>query len=159
MVWTTTYVKKLRYLIGDIDAVPTYTHDQLQNFLAVAAEYVFDATSIYGITGFVVSFAAEPATITPDPQDTAPIAISNLICLYAACLITGYEVKMMLVSSGLKIIDNKSTIDLTGKASSAKLKQNSLDMFKKQYEEVLNDFELGNRYAGCGIFNIYESNN
>lgn len=157
MAWTTSYVKKLRYLIGDIGVTTTYTDTQLQTFIAIAAEYVFAALDDYDINGnFVVDLAPTNPTITPDPDGVVPIAVSNLISLYAALIINRQEVKTMLVSGGIKVIDNKSTIDTNGQIAAAKVKQGLT--FESQYNTTLREFEMGNGYAGCGIFNISEPN-
>jgi hypothetical protein len=157
MTWDVSYTKKLRYLIGDTGVTSTYTDTQLQFFLAISADYVFEALSVYDIGGpYVVNISGATATIVPDPETGGPVAVGNLICLHAAVLINRSEIKLLLASGGIKVTDNKSTIDLSGQLSAAKIKQGL--GFDSSYKDTLREYEMGNRYAGCGIFATYQAN-
>lgn len=136
MVWTTSLVLMVRYLINDIDSV-AYTDARLKQSIVISAQ----------LSSFDVSFDKtytidiDAVTITPDPFDgTQDSGFINLIALRSALLIFSNEAKLAS-SLGLRVTDGPSTIDISGRLSSA---LRLLDSARGAYEKAKVDYVIGN---------------
>lgn len=135
MAWTTSLVLMVRYLINDIDSA-TYSDARLKQSIVIAAQLAsLDVT--YDKT-YTINIDA--VTITPDPFDeTQDSGFINLIALRSALLIFSNEAKLAS-TLGLRVTDGPSTIDVSGRLSSA---LRLLDSAKAAYEKAKVDYVIG----------------
>lgn len=149
MAWDTVLTERLRYYINDIDPTNyTWTDDQLEKFLLIAANQVLVETADWGLDiGYEVDTYG--GTITPDPVDEDQEAFCNLVVLKAACIIARSVLKKLAATSGFKIVDDKSTIDTTGAFASAK---GMAAEFCEAYDGALNDFGRSHKWGGGAVF-------
>lgn len=141
MAWDTTLVTIVRHLINDIDAA-TYTNSRIKTSICIAAqlcmlEIVFDNTYTIDI---------DNATITPDPftLSTVDNGFINLVAFRAAWLIIGAEAKAAS-KMGIRVTDGPSTIDISGRLSSALGLEKSAE---DRYNKAKVDYSLGGA-RGC----------
>lgn len=106
--WTNEMVMIVRHLIGDVDDHSyTYLDTRLETTILTAAQLVqskhsFDKTYTIEI---------DECSLTPDPTAaTKDNSFINLVCLKAACIITGSEWRTK-ANIGIKIVDGPSSID------------------------------------------------
>jgi hypothetical protein len=138
MAWTTSLVTIVRHLINDLDSSAyVYSNDRVKQSIVIAAqlcsfEVSFDKTYTINI---------DAVTITPDPFDeTQDNGFINLIALRSALLIYSNEAKIAS-KLGIRITDGPSTIDVSGRLSSA---LRLLDSAAKSYEKAKVDYVVGN---------------
>lgn len=143
MAWETTLVLIVRHLINDIDST-AYSDDRVKTSIVISAtllSFDVDFDKKYTID-------IDAATISPDPftsfQDTAFI---NLTALRTAYLILGSEAKLAS-KLGLRITDGPTTVDLSGRLSSA---LRLLDGAKSAYEKAKIEYLVGNARAGSSV--------
>lgn len=136
MAWTTSLVLIVRHLVNDIDSA-TYTDARIKQSIVIAAQLssldvTFDKTYTIDI---------DAVTITPDPFDeTQDSGFINLTALRSALLIFSNEAKLAS-TLGIKVSDGPSTIDVSGRLSSA---MRLLDSARAAYEKAKVDYVIGN---------------
>jgi hypothetical protein len=145
MTWDIDLVKRLRFYINDIETPYVFTDANLQVFILIAISNV--ESSLMGIeTGGPYVIDIEAVTVSPDPVESAPhTAFLNLIVLAAACILTRADLKKQSIKYGIKIIDDKSTIDTSNVIGS--LRDLSKD-YCQAYQDGLEDFRM-TRGKGC----------
>ena len=151
MAWTTSLVLMVRYLINDIDSA-TYSDARLKQSIVIAAQLAsLDVT--YDKT-YTINIDA--VTITPDPFDeTQDSGFINLIALRSALLIFSNEAKLAS-TLGLRVTDGPSTIDVSGRLSSA---LRLLDSAKAAYEKAKVDYVIGQARGFQAVTTIYSAVN
>lgn len=159
--WDEILVERLRYYILDIDATDyTWTDEQLEKFLAIAAINVFNSLENWTTTlngpYTVYTNLSGSGMIIPDPVSNGPLALGNMIVAKAACIIAQADLKKAGATGGWKIVDDRSTIDGTKSIEAA---ADTAKKYCEAYESIVNEFKRGNRYAGYAILTPYSSDN
>ncbi len=149
MSWQGEMSTVLRYLVDDIDpAKYKYNDTRIETTLLVAAQIVtleVDFPNTYTIN-------VEQCTLSPDPtDDTKDNAFINLVCLKAACIMVGSEVRSES-GNAISIKDGPSAIDLRGVASTLIVLWQDLC---KKYDTFLLNYRAGNSIAGKAILGPY----
>ena len=114
MSWQGQMSTIIRYLIDDIDSSAyKFSDHRMETTLLVAAQLVtleVDFNNTYTIN-------VEQCKLTPDPtDDVKDNAFINLVCLKAACVMIGSQIRSESANS-ISIKDGPSAIDLRGVAS------------------------------------------
>ena len=115
MSWQGQMSTILRYLIDDVDSSKyKFSDNRIETTLLVAAQLVnldVDFNNTYTIN-------VETCKLSPDPTETATRedAFINLVCLKAACVMVGSQVRSEAANS-ISIKDGPSAIDLRGVSS------------------------------------------
>ncbi len=146
MAWLDSGLPTVRAMLGDTGTVPTYSDDQIEQTLVIAASHVvMDAASV----GFDYAYVADIAqiTITPDPTDSASLDTDffNLMCMKAACIIS-YGAAVKTSGQAIRIKDGASEIDLR-EASKARL-QAAKEGWCGQYKAALALYITNERNSG-----------
>jgi len=111
MAWEEEMVDLLRVMVNDYDAPRTYSDDNLQRVVAVAAFQV--QREVAFATAYAVSVT--DATISPDPTegDGKDDAFVNLVTQKAACIIDRGGAAIA-ASRAISVRDGGSAVDLRG---------------------------------------------
>lgn len=95
---------------------------------------------------------ASGVTLTPDPIDTESDPVLNLMVIKAAHIASNAELKKLSASAGIKITDDRSTIDTSNQIGQIRLLVNTyLDM----YNDLLNSFKFNNSFDGASVLSPY----
>jgi len=140
MSWQGQMSTIVRYLIDDIDSDSyTFSPHRIETTILVAAQL----TQINVDFNKTYSVNVENCTLSPDPTvETEDHAFITLICLRAACIIVGGQIRSESGNS-ISIKDGPSAIDLRGVT-------NTLIVLHKDLCEKYNEAEMGYR-AGSSI--------
>ena len=150
MSWQGQMSTMVRYLVDDIDSSSyKYSDDRVETTLLVAAQLSslqVDFTNTYTIN-------VEGCSLSPDPTDTdtKDDAFINLVCLKAACVMLGSEIRSES-GNAISIKDGPSAIDLRGVTSTLTILYK--DMCEK-YDKMLLDYRVGGSIAGQAILGPY----
>ena len=150
MSWQGQMGTIVRHLVNDVDASNyTFSVNRIETTILVAAQLStlnVDFTNDYTIN-------VEACTLSPDPTATATKddAFITLICLRAACIIIGSEIRSES-GNAIAIKDGPSSIDLRGVTGT--LGTLYKDLCEK-YESVLLEYRAGNGVAGHAILGPY----
>ena len=150
MSWQGRLSTIVRYLIDDIDSTSyKYSDNRIETTIIVSSQFVtleVDLNNTYTIN-------VEQCSLSPDPTDadTRDNAFINLVCLKAACIIVGSEVRSES-SNAISIKDGPSAIDLRGVASTLVVLYKDLC---QKYEKLLFDYRAGHSIAGQAILGPY----
>lgn len=140
----------LRYLVDDVDSSKyTFSDERIETTLLVAAQLVtleVDLTNTYTIN-------VETCALSPDPTETPTRddAFINLVCLKAACVMVGSQIRSES-SNAISIKDGPSAIDLRGVAGTLTVLYQDLCA---KYEHTLLSYRAGNSIAGKSILGPY----
>ena len=145
MSWQGQMSTILRYLIDDIDSSAyKFSDHRMETTLLVAAQLVtleVDFNNTYTIN-------VEQCKLTPDPtDDEKDNAFINLVCLKAACVMIGSQIRSESANS-ISIKDGPSAIDLRGVASTLTVLY--ADLCQK-YDKAVLDYKAGRSIGGQGI--------
>lgn len=92
MSWQGQMSTVLRYLIDDVDSASyKFSDDRIETTLIVAAQLVTLEVDL----GNAYTINVEACSLSPDPTDadTKDNAFINLVCLKAACVVIGSQVR------------------------------------------------------------------
>lgn len=150
MSWQGQMGTIVRYLIDDVDPDNyTYSDHRIETTILVAgqlSQISIDYGQSYDIN-------VENCTLSPDPTDSdnEDEAFISLVCLKAACIIIGGEIKSGS-GNAISIKDGPSAIDLRGITGTL----NTLykDLCAK-YEQMVLEYKAGNSIAGQAILGPY----
>jgi len=150
MSWQGEMGTIVRYLINDVDSSSySFSTTRIETSILVAAQ----------LSSFNVDFGneytinVEGCSLSPDPTetDTKDDAFVSLVCLKAACMIIGVEIRSES-GNAISIKDGPSSIDLRGVTSTLAVLYKDLC---EKYEAVLLDYRAGNAVAGHAILGPY----
>lgn len=149
MSWQGQMGTIVRYLIDDVDSDSyTFSPHRIETTILVAAQ----------LTQMSVSFDkdysvnVENCSLTPDPTvETEDHAFITLICLRAACIIVGSQIRSES-GNAISIKDGPSAIDLRG--VTATLVTLYKDLCTK-YDQAELDYRAGSSIAGQAILGPY----
>jgi hypothetical protein len=150
MSWQGQLSTIVRYLIDDIDSTKyKYSDSRIETTIIVASQFVtleVDLNNTYTIN-------VEQCSLSPDPTDadTKDDAFINLVCLKAACIIVGSEVRSES-GNAISIKDGPSAIDLRGVASTLIVLYKDLC---EKYDKLLLDYRAGGSIVGQAILGPY----
>ena len=150
MSWQGQLSTITRYLVDDIDSTKyKYSDSRIETTIVVASQFVtleVDLENTYTIN-------VEQCSLSPDPTDagTKDDAFINLVCLKAACIIVGSEVRSES-GNAISIKDGPSAIDLRGVASTLVVLYKDLC---EKYDKLLLDYRAGRSIAGQAILGPY----
>jgi len=150
MSWQGQMSTVLRYLIDDVDSASyKFSDNRIETTLIVAAQLVTLEVDL----GNTYTINVEACSLSPDPTDadTKDNAFINLVCLKAACVVVGSQVRSES-SNAISIKDGPSAIDLRGVAGT--LMALYQDLCAK-YEHTLLNYRAGNSIAGKSILGPY----
>jgi hypothetical protein len=150
MSWQGQMSTILRYIINDIDSSKyTYNDHRIETTLVVSAQLVTLEVDL----GNTYTINVESCVLSPDPTDTATRddAFINLVCLKAACVIVGSEIRSES-GNAISIKDGPSAIDLRGVTSTLVVLHKDLCA---KYEQTLLNYRAGNSIAGKSILGPY----
>jgi len=148
MVWQNEMVRIIRYIINDVDS-SSFTDTRLEETVLVAAQLVsteIDFESSYNID-------VDSLTLSPDPTNSSnkDDDFINLVCLKAACVILGSEVRSNSLNA-ISLKDGPSAIDLRGITTGlAALHKDMCD----RYENSVMQYKAGSSVAGQAILSPY----
>ena len=139
----------VRYLIDDTDPSSyKYSEKRIETTLLVAAQFVTLSTDLNN----EYTINVEQCALSPDPtDDTKDNAFINLVCLKAACIMVGSEVRSES-GNAISIKDGPSAIDLRGVASTLIVLWQDLC---QKYDTLLLNYRAGNSIAGKAILGPY----
>ena len=150
MSWQGEMGTIVRYLINDVDSSSySFSTTRIETSILVAAQ----------LSSFNVDFGneytinVEGCSLSPDPTDTdtKDDAFVSLVCLKAACMIIGGEIRSES-GNAISIKDGPSSIDLRGVTSTLAILYKDLC---SKYVAVLLDYRAGNAVAGHAILGPY----
>ena len=150
MSWQGEMCTMVRYLINDVDSSSySFSTTRIETSILVSAQ----------LSSFNVDFAneytinVEGCSLSPDPTDTdtKDNAFIALVCLKAACMIIGGEIRSES-GNAISIKDGPSSIDLRGVTGTLSVLYKDLC---ERYESVLLDYRAGNAVAGHAILGPY----
>ena len=150
MSWQGQMSTILRYLIDDVDSTSyKFSDDRIETTLLVAAQLVTLEVDL----GNTYTINVEQCKLSPDPTDTdtKDNAFINLVCLKAAVVIVGSQIRRES-SNAISIKDGPSAIDLRGVAGTLTVLYKDLS---EKYEKLLLDYRTGNSIAGKSILGPY----
>ena len=150
MSWQGQMSTILRYLIDDVDSTSyKFSDDRIETTLLVAAQLVTLEVDL----GNTYTINVEQCKLSPDPTDTdtKDNAFINLVCLKAAVVIVGSQIRSES-SNAISIKDGPSAIDLRGVAGTLTVLYKDLS---EKYEKLLLDYRTGNSIAGKSILGPY----
>jgi len=154
MAWNNTLVDRLRYYIGDIDTdSQAWSNTQLAKFLAISA---IDVLSEVPLITTTFTIDSDTPSISPDPVTTSSIdsGIPALFVLRAAYIISLSEMRKDVAKYGVRIRDDKTTIDGSGAISG---RHDTLKLYRENYEKAVWEWEKGNHAACKAILGPYSS--
>tara|TARA_R110000751_G_scaffold90926_1_gene178316 strand:- start:1402 stop:1896 length:495 start_codon:yes stop_codon:yes gene_type:complete len=140
----------LRYVINDVDSSKyTYSDHRIETTLLVASQLVVLEVDL--LNDYTIN--VETCTLTPDPTETATRddGFINLVCLKAACVMVGSEIRSE-ASNAISIKDGPSSIDLRGVAGTLAILYKDLS---EKYEKTLLNYKTGNSIGGQAILGPY----
>jgi hypothetical protein len=143
MSWTTVLANQLKYVLDDSNT-EDYDNIRLSKFIAIAATQVF---SDLNLNNFVVD--TEEPSISPDPTSEK---FAPLLVIKAAEIVLRQEYKRMSRSAGIKITDDRSSLD-GGKYLD--VLKDLIDGYKKQYDDTKKSYQLGAGNIGQAIMGPY----
>ena len=150
MSWQGQMSTILRYLIDDVDSSKyKFSDNRIETTLLVAAQLVnidVDFNNTYTIN-------VETCKLSPDPTESATRedAFINLVCLKAACVMVGSQVRSEAANS-ISIKDGPSAIVLRGVSSTLTVLYKDLC---EKYDKLLLDYQAGNSIGGQSILGPY----
>lgn len=156
--WDTELVDKLRMIINDLDSTNySWTDTQLKKFLLISIGFIDGELSQWtSITYGPYTIDYTNITVDPDPISSGSNqGFQNLIVYRAALIIASSDLKKLGLTAGWKIIDDKSTIDGTQALLYAK---QSVDNMKRDFDEALKQFKIGNQTIAETIISPYAPN-
>jgi hypothetical protein len=136
MSWDTDVITSIRYIINDIDSVK-YTDSRIKKSAVIAANQI--RTELTLKNSYTITVSTD--TISPDPSDVnyEDLGFINLITLKASLLILQGEVRLY-ESSGFKVMDGPSTIEVTGLYANTK---GMIDALSLQYGKAKVEYATG----------------
>lgn len=148
MSWQGQMTTIVRHLISDVEATD-FTDLRLETTILVAAQLTVievDFTNTYTIN-------VEGCTLSPDPtdEDTQDDPFVALVCLRAACIIVGSEIRKES-GNAISIKDGPSAIDLRGVTATLSDLMKSLCA---RYDQTLLQHKAGSSVAGHAILTPY----
>ena len=150
MSWQGEMGTIVRYLINDVDSSSySFSTTRIETSILVAAQL----SSFNVDFGIEYTINVEGCSLSPDPTDTdtKDDAFVSLVCLKAACMIIGGEIRSES-GNAISIKDGPSSIDLRGVTSTLAVLYKDLC---SKYEAVLLDYRAGNAVAGHAILGPY----
>ena len=150
MSWQGEMGTIVRHLINDVDSSSySFSTSRIETSILVAAQlssFNVDFTNEYTIN-------VEGCSLSPDPTDTdtKDNAFLAIICLRAACIIVGSEIRSES-GNAISIKDGPSSIDLRGVTGTLAVLYKDLC---EKYESVLLDYRAGSSVAGHAILGPY----
>lgn len=150
MSWQGQMSTVVRYLINDTDASSyTFAPKRIETSILVAAQLTIMNVDF----GNTYTINVETCSLSPDPTDTGTRdeAFIALICLRAACIIVGSEIRKES-GNAISIKDGPSAIDLRG------VTQILVVLYKDlcdKYEHSMLEYRAGNSVAGHAILGPY----
>jgi hypothetical protein len=140
----------VRHLVNDVDSDNyTFSNTRLETTILVAAQLCqmnIDFANTYTIN-------VENCTLSPDPTDSSTVdnPFITLICLRAACIIIGSEIRSES-GNAISIKDGPSAIDLRGVTQTLTVIYKDLC---EKYEHLLLEYRAGSSVAGQAILGPY----
>jgi hypothetical protein len=149
MSWQGQMSTIVRYLIDDIDSDSyTFSPHRVETTILVAAQLT-QMTVEFGKT---YSVNVENCTLSPDPTvETEDHAFITLICLRAACIIVGSQIRSES-GNAISIKDGPSAIDLRGVTNTLTVLYKDLC---EKYERAEMEYRAGSSIAGQAILGPY----
>ena len=150
MSWQGQMSTIVRHLISDVDpASYKFSDHRIETTILVAAQLCqmnVDFANDYSIN-------VESCTLSPDPTDTSnpDNPFVTLICLRAACIIIGSEIRSES-GNAISIKDGPSAIDLRGVTQTLTVLYKDLC---EKYEHLMLEYRAGNSIAGQAILGPY----
>lgn len=156
MSWQTEMTTLLRFLVYDLDDVPTYTDEKLQQAITVAAQLLQNEINFR--QAYTVNIGGP--TISPDPTDSSLLrddSFINLVTMKAACLIDDWTLRVKLPTAGISMRSGPEALDTRGVASVYQyLKDNG---YCKAFEEAKKEYVFGNNCPGRAILGPFVGDN
>ena len=150
MSWQGEMSTIVRYVVDDVDSTKYQFEDKrIETTILVAAQL----TSLQVDFPYTYTINVEQCSLSPDPTDAATKdnVFINLVCLKAACIMIGGQVRSESKNS-ISIKDGPSAIDLRGVASTLVVLYKDLC---EKYDKTLLDYRAGNSVAGQAILGPY----
>lgn len=150
MSWQGQMGTIVRYLISDVDPDNyTYSDHRIETTILVAAQ--LSQMSVEYSQSYDVN--VENCTLDPDPtsSDNEDQAFITLVCLRAACIIIGSEIRSES-GNAISIKDGPSAIDLRGVTQTLAVLYKDLC---EKYEKAELDYRAGSSIAGQAILGPY----
>jgi len=144
MSWDTDTITSIRYIINDIDSAK-YTDARIKKAAVISANQI--KIEITLSNNYTITISTD--TISPDPSTSGnedPDFI-NMIILKTSIMILQGEVRLY-ESSGFKVIDGPSTVEVTGLFSNTKAMIDSLTL---QYNKAKNEYAMSSIGYGKAI--------
>ena len=156
--WETEGVIILRGLINDMGPTYTYEDSRLIDILLISSRLI-NISSDFETT---YTIDIEAGTISPDPGSENDDMFINLMCLKAACLILGGEVKLLAASS-YEVRDGSAMVSAKGAYTATK---ELFDKYCDDFDQAKFEFKAGNLsrvkailtpYGGASQYNLYNN--
>jgi hypothetical protein len=150
MSWQGQMTTIVRHMISDVDPTAyAFSDHRLETTILVAVQLTImnvDFANTYTVN-------VETCTLDPDPTDVAikDNAFIAIICLRAACIIIGSEIRKES-GNAISIKDGPSSINLTGVTNTLTVLYKDLC---SKYEDTLMQFRAGSSVAGQAILTPY----
>lgn len=150
MSWQGQMGTIVRHLINDLeDKNYKFTDQRVETSILVAAQLTImnvDFVNTYDIN-------VESCLLSPDPtdSDTKDNVFITLVCLRAACIIVGSEIRSES-GNAISIKDGPSAIDLSG------VSQTLIVLYKDlcaKYDKLLMEYKAGSGSVGQAILGPY----
>lgn len=150
MSWQGEMGTIVRYLVNDIDSDSyAFSDKRVETTILVAAQLSqmnVDFSQDYDVSVETCSLSPDPTSSTNEDQ-----SFITLICLRAACIIIGSEIRSES-GNAISIKDGPSAIDLRGVTQTLTVLYKDLC---DKYEQQLLEYRAGNSVAGQAILGPY----
>ena len=150
MSWQGQATTIIRHLLSDLDtSSQDYTDHRLEQAFLVNG--ILEQITTDFINDYTIN--VETCYLSPDPTDTdtKDTPFVALICLRAACMIVGSEIRKES-GNAISIKDGPSAINLQGVTTTLTTLWKDLC---EQYEQTLMEYRAGNSVAGAAILTPY----
>jgi hypothetical protein len=156
MYWEIEIPIIVRNLINDLEAVPVYSDDRINQLAVVSAQYVLGQVNLS--TSYTVDIVAK--TITPDPSapDTRDTDFVGFIALKSACLLDQSTFRTKAALEGIRTALGPANLAIAGHLSGYKTIIEDDQSPCRLYEQLTLDHNIGNATAVRAILSPFIGN-
>jgi hypothetical protein len=155
MYWKVEIPIIVRNLINDLDTIPTYTDDRINQLVVVAARYVINEVNL----NIAYNIDIINTTITPDPSDpdSRDIDFVGFVALKASCLLDQSTFRTRAINEGISASLGPARLSVGGNLSGFKT---ILEMGPcGTYEQLVMDHNIGDISTVRAVLSPFVGNN
>jgi hypothetical protein len=157
MYWQIEIPIIVRTLINDLETIPTYSDDRIQQLATVAAQYVVKDANL--TTNYTINIINQ--TISPDPSDpnSRDVDFIGLIALKSACILDQSTFRTKAALEGIRTALGSANLWISGNIAGYKMILDQDQGPCKLYEQLILDHNIGNATAVSAVLSPFVGNN